>query len=291
MEPANGTPRPELSALEVALFGDAIEKRCGIEVTESRVRFLTRCLWSRLRACGMRSYSEYYHRLAYGADGGAEWGELLELLLNRETGFFRHLPSFEALAGRALPELIAERSRHGVAALTAWSAGCATGEEAWSLAMALLEAVGAAGPGRWGVKVAATDLSETALSRARRGRYRAAATRSLPAAYRERYLERVEEDLELYYQPDRRLRPVVEFGRLNLNRPEEFWVGAQDVIFCQNVLVYFRAARREEIARELCRKLKPWGYLFLAPGEVVGLRMPGIRAVRFDNSLAYQRTP
>jgi len=68
-------------------------------------------------------------------------------------------------------------------------------------------------------------------------------------------------------------------------------VGAQDVIFCQNVLVYFRGERREEIARELCAKLKPHGYLFLAPGEVVGLKLPGIRAVRFDNALAYQRTP
>ncbi len=294
MQPANGEPRPELSELEVSLFGDAIERRCGMQVTESRVRFLTRCLWSRVRASGLRSYSEYYHRVTYGAGSDGEWGELLELLLNRETGFYRHLPSFAALTERVLPELAAERARHGVFALSAWSAGCATGEEAYSLGMAFHEALSVLGPpagGRWEIKVSGTDLSETALARARRGRYRAAAVRALPDGLRERYLERLEDDLELYYEPGRKLRETVQFGALNLNRPEDFWVGAQDVVFCQNVLVYFRADRREQIARELVKKLKPGGYLFLAPGEVVGLKAPGIRSVRFDNALAYQRTP
>ena len=66
-------------------------------------------------------------------------------------------------------------------------------------------------------------------------------------------------------------------------------MGEQDVIFCQNVLIYFRPERRVEVVAELVRKLRPGGYLFLAPGEVVGLKLPGVKSVHFDNSLAYQR--
>lgn len=277
----------ELSGLELGLFRDAVEKRSGLYVTDSRLRLLTRSLQARMAARGCGSYSEYYHFLSFNPTAEAEWKELLELLGNRETGFFRHQPSFEAVEKVVLPELLTERAKHGISALTAWSAGCSTGEEAWSLAMVMLD--GTAGRAVE-VRVCGTDLSEQALSKARRGLYRAASMRGIAEPLRSRHFLKTEQDGEVCFEPNKRLRTVVELARLNLNQPTDYWVGAQDLIFCHNVLIYFAPERRPAIAQLLAAKLRPKGYLFLAPGEVLGLKLPGFQSVQFHHSLAYQRT-
>jgi len=278
--------RPELSGIELDIWRDFIDTRCGTYFTDSRVRYLTRCLWQRMQALGMSGYGEYYRHVAFNPEGSDEWDRLLELLVNRETGFFRHLPSFQAVAQRVLPELRALRARHGIRELTAWSAGCSTGQEAYSLAMVLRE--GLAGSD-WSLKVCGSDVSAAALEEARRGLYRAAAAQNVPAEYRSRYLRAKRNCSQVYCEVIPELRAVVEFGQLNLNQLPSYWVGQQDIIFCQNVLIYFRPERRVEIAHKLCGKLKPRGYLFLAPGELVGLKIPGVRFIQFESSLAYQR--
>lgn len=287
MKAAEGATAGEMTTLEISLFREAIEKRSGLCLTDSRLRLLTRSLAARRTARGFASFSEYYHFLAFNPAAEPEWKELLELLGNRETGFFRHQPSFEALEKQVLPELLAERAKHGISALTAWSAGCSTGEEAWSLAMVMLDAT----TGRAvEVKVCGTDLSEPALARARRGLYRANALRGLSEPLRARHFLKTEQHGELCFEPNKRLRSAVELARLNLAHPADYWVGAQDIVFCHNVLIYFAPERRAEVAGWLAAKLRPKGYLFLAPGEVLGLKLPGFQPVRFDLSLAYQRT-
>lgn len=278
--------RPEISELEFELWRDLIEARCGTRFTETRMLYLTRCLWQRMRETGVKSYGDYYRRVVYGAGGEAEWEVLLELLLNRETGFFRHPPSYQALTSRVIPELVAARASQGIRALTCWSAGCSGGQEPYSLAMVLRASTDAT---RWEVKVCGSDVSETALAEARRGCYKAAGVQAVPPGYRDRFLTWSENGTGVYYHVSSELRSIVQLGKLNLTQPATYWVGEQDVIFCQNVLIYFRPERRVEVVRELVRKLRPGGYLFLAPGEVVGLKLPGVKSVHFDNSLAYQR--
>ena len=278
--------RPEISELEFELWRDLIEARCGTRFTETRMLYLTRCLWQRMREVGVKSYGDYYRRVVYGAVGEGEWEVLLELLLNRETGFFRHPPSYQALTTRVIPELVAARSRQGIRALTFWSAGCSTGQEPYSLAMVLRSSTDAT---RWEVKVCGSDVSETALAEARRGCYKAAAVQAVPPEYRDRFLTVSENGTGVCYRISSELRAIVQLGKLNLTQPATYWVGEQDVIFCQNVLIYFRPERRVEVVGELVRRLRPGGYLFLAPGEVVGLKLPGVKSVHFDNSLAYQR--
>lgn len=279
---------PELAEVELALFRAAIEQRFGLFVTETRVRSFCRSLGKRMAELGLRSPSEYYHFLLHNPKAEEEWRELADLLLNRETGFFRHLPSFQALSTAVIPELLTERAKHGISTLTAWSAGCSSGEEAYSLAM-VLSAHPTPRPQE--VKVVGSDLSPAALAKARRASYRASSCRGVPAALAARFLSKRESAGELFCEPTPELRRAVEFGRLNLQRREDYWVGAQDIIFCQNVLIYFRKERRPEIAALLAAKLRPKGYLFLAPGEILGLRLPGLAAVRFDEVLAYQRRP
>lgn len=272
--------------MELEIWRDFIEARCGIYFTDSRVRYLTRCLWQRMQGLGISGYGEYYRHVAFNPHGENEWKLLAELVVNRETGFFRHLPSFEALARQVVPELMALRARHGIRSLTAWSAGCSSGQEAYSLAMVLLGSLGGNG---WEIKVCGSDLSAEAVEAARTGRYRSAGALNVPAEYRSRFLSVRRNCSHTYYEATPELKAAVEFGQLNLSQPASYWVGQQDIIFCQNVLIYFRPERRWEIARELCLRLKPRGYLFLAPGEVVGLKVPEVRFVQFESSLAYQR--
>lgn len=282
--------RPDLSVAELALWSELIERRCGLVFGESRSRFLAYCLWQRVKERAFSGYSDYYRFVARDPGAEAEWARLAELVVNQESGFFRHQPSFDALVRRAVPELVTERRRQGIAALTAWSAGCAAGQETYSMAMALLTALdGAPGAGRWQVKVCGSDLSARAIERARGGRYPERALRNLPAVYRQRFWKPVAGDPRGSWQAGEELKSAVAFGRLNLCRADDYWVGLQDVVFCQNVLIYFRPERRERVLAELARRLRPGGWLFPAPGEVVGLETPGLSPVHCDGTVVFQR--
>ena len=142
----------------------------------------------------------------------------------------------------------------------------------------------------WQPKVTGSDISQRALDKARRGRYKPYEMRHMPDLYRENYMTVLKDKRSVFHQVADRVRALVQFGYLNLNDPNSFWVSAQDVIFCQNVLIYFKPESRVEIVRRLCQRLNPGGYLFLAPAEVVGLRLPGVQPVRLANSLIYRRT-
>jgi chemotaxis methyl-accepting protein methylase len=286
--------RPELTAAELERWGALIERRSGQVFGAGRARFLGWCLWQRMRELSLARYDDYYRLLDRDPAGAAEWDELAELVVNQESGFFRHRPSFDALAEHVVPELAAARARQGIEALTAWSAGCADGREAYSLAMALVAGLEAAGRPGWQVRVCGSDLSVQALARARSGRYPASRLRTLPDDYRERFLSPVAGDPRGSWEVAPALRSAVSFGRLNLCRAAgeggDYPVGLQDVVFCQNVLIYFRPALRQRVVADLARRLRPGGYLFPAPGEVVGLELPGELALaRFDGALAYRR--
>jgi chemotaxis methyl-accepting protein methylase len=302
----NGATSPEMSGLEYEVWREFIQHRCGLYFTENRLRFLRQRLWERMRAREIRSYSEYYHHVAFNPGGDEEWQELLELLLNQETGFFRHQPSFDALVEHVLPRLMYDKQRHGINGITMWSAGCSVGQEPYSLAMAFLEMVEptlprrtgeaiplspvqSGGMGGWQVKVSGSDISRRGLDLARRAQYKHYQVRTMPDHYRQKYMSEVVTKWGLLHQVNDRVRALVQFGYTNLNEPTSYWISAQDVIFCQNVLIYFEPENRVEIVRRLCQRLNVGGYLFLAPAEVVGLKLPGIEPVRLTDVLVYQR--
>lgn len=189
---------------------------------------------------------EYAARVADSPD---ELARLIELLRVGETRFFRHKKQLEALTTRVLPSL-----RGPVAA---WSAGCASGEEAWTLAMLLAERGMA-------FSLWATDLSATALARARDGRYAAARVDAdVPPELVARYFRRIGDDCVL----NDRLRPHVRFAAHNLlagKLPRDL-----DLVVCRNVLIYFDEARRAEAVARLVRALKPGGWLLVGYSETL----------------------
>jgi type IV pilus assembly protein PilK len=294
---------------ECTLWRDYIRQRCGLCFSDSRLWFLRQSLWERMRLRGTQSYREYYHYVATPPAGEAEWLALLEGLLNHETGFFRHPPSFTALSEHVLPERLGDRST--AAPLTMWSAGCSTGQEAYSLAMVFLEltAPPTATHGQQTAnekqaepqaRVIGSDISSLALHKARCGLYKSYEMRSLPDTYRQRYFTMAEAGPQAVYQAGPRLRMMVEFGCVNLHDPASSpfaplpFMGGRgegvDVIFCQNVLIYFTSEDRLTIVQQLCQRLRPGGCLFLGPAEVVGLRLPSIQSVQLPDVLMYQRT-
>ena len=283
--------RPELTSPEHAAWRELIRGRCGLDFVESRERYLSRCLWQRARTLGLGSYRDYYRHMAAGEED-EEWQALVELLVNCESSFFRHRSSFDALR-EVLGEILARKAARRDFCLGLWSAGCAAGQEAYSMAICAQEAV-AARPATWQIKVIGSDISQEALAKARRGRYLASELRSFPESIRKRYLDPVDPKTSdggsPRYEAHARLRGMVQFGAWNLMRPSTWWVTGQDVIFCQNLLIYLQEEDRLALVERLCRRLNPGGYLFLAPGEVVGLRLPRMRAARLEDCLAYQRT-
>jgi chemotaxis methyl-accepting protein methylase len=171
------------------------------------------------------------------------------------------------------------------------------GQEAYSLAMIFFEAVTALPQsieqGGWGggrLKISASDICQRAMEKARQGRYKAHELRYLSEYYLKQYLEPVREGTQTVYQIIEKIRSAVQYGYLQLHNPETYWIQGQDIIFCQNVLIYFKPESRPDVVARLCRCLNPGGYLFLGPAEVVGLQLPGIQLIRLKDVLLYQRT-
>jgi chemotaxis protein methyltransferase CheR len=187
---------------------------------------------------------------------GALRQEIVETLLNHETWFFRDPHVFDALAEEVLPEL----AGRGRLPIRIWSAGCATGQEPYSVAMAIEERLPRL---KDQVEIWANDLSERALERAVEGRYgQLEVNRGLPASLLVRHFE---EDGE-HWRVKGELKERVRFGRMNLAAP---WppLPEMDVVLLRNVLMYFGEATRAEVLERVHRLLRPDGYLFLGAAE------------------------
>ncbi|HEU4334048.1 MAG TPA: protein-glutamate O-methyltransferase CheR [Candidatus Eisenbacteria bacterium] len=186
---------------------------------------------------------------------------VVEAMLNGETSFFRDHYPFEALRTTLLPELMERRA--STRTLHFWSAATSSGQEAYSLAMLLLDAAPALHD--WTVRILATDVSDAMLERARAGVYRQIeVNRGLPAACLVQHFERRGQD----WKVKDRVRAMVEFSHLNLAGP---WPSLPlfDVILLRNVLLYFSSDARRTILLGVTRQLRPDGYLFLGGGETI----------------------
>lgn len=273
---------PEMTASEGELWRLALEERWGLHYSDTRLHQLSASLWRRMQQVGVDSFRDYY-RLAVAS--ATEWPSILEAVLNHESSFFRHAPSFEQLSRVVLPALSAEKKKQREAEISVWSAGCSTGQEAYSLAMTLLDSPDVA---LLRTTVLGSDISGKALAAARTAKYPARQMADVRDGLRGRYFRGTPDG---QVQATAALRSMVEFAEFNLCDTATFGARRHDVIFCQNVLIYFAAQQRLRVVEALARQVKPGGYLFLAPGEVIGLRLDGFRDGRLSECLCFQRDP
>lgn len=276
------TPLAEFDPGEFAAWQELLETRSGLVVEAQRRTYLQTMLGARLRELGLHSYAEYRRQLGEGPRGAFEWACLMDRLTVQETRFFRHPPSFACVAThlRALGSA-ADAGR----AWQLWSVGCASGEEAYALALLAAEAQQAAGlPTRFGVT--GSDLSRTALERARCGRYRPERLGGLSAVLRQRHFAALTDG---DWQVRDALRQRCCFVQLNVLDLEQAPQGGMDVIFCQNLLIYFRRWRRREVLARLVERLRPGGLLVIGVGEMGDWHHPQLQAVADNQVLAFTR--
>jgi chemotaxis protein methyltransferase CheR len=235
-----------------------IEQRAAILFDSSRERFFSTRL---------REYAEE-KSLATGAallqsirSSSVEFEALLERLLTQETSFFRYPAVFEALEKEVLPAVHEKKRWQNPRKLRIWSAGCSTGEEPYSIAITLCEALKLADA--WDIEILATDVSRRALRHAERGIYSKRSLMNMTLGQVEANFTRTNHGFQI--KP--RIRRMISFAQMNL--AESAYVGKIDCIFCMNVLMYFSAAHRLAILRHFYETLEPGGYFLLGHSETM----------------------
>jgi type IV pilus assembly protein PilK len=274
-------PLADMTATEFRDWQALLEERTGVVLNEQRQVFLQTNLSARMRELGVVDYATYYQQVTDGPRGAVEWSTLLDRLTVQETRFFRHRPSFDVLEG-----YLRERLQQGMTRPWAlWSVGCASGEEPYSLAISAAEVLREhEHPDHFGVT--GTDISLNALSKARDGQYGARRLEQLDANLCQRYFL-AQDDGRFKVLPS--LAARVCCARLNVLELAKAPMSGMDVIFCQNLLIYFRRWRRREILNRLAERLAPGGLLVVGVGEVAGWQHPELIPVADERVLAFTR--
>jgi chemotaxis protein methyltransferase CheR len=257
-----------MSDREFRGFRDLVYRESGIHISEHKRELLTARLSRRIRTLGMLRFGQY---LALVEREAQERVEMLDRLVTNETRFFREPAQFAYLETQILPRWCAEAAnRTRPRRVRVWSAGCSSGQEPYSIAMTLL-----AGLEGWDIEVLATDISGRALRQAIAGVWPVEKAGEIPEKYLKAHMLRGVRSQSGTMSADEALRAVIRFQRLNLHEelPE---LGAFDLIFCRNVLIYFDLASRTKAVTRILTRLAPSGYLFLGHSESLlssGLRL------------------
>ncbi len=248
-----------------------IQHESGIALSTDKKTMLEIRLKRRLGSLGVSSIGEYCDRLFSPAGIEDELVHLIDAVTTNKTDFFREAGHFEYLVSRALPDLCA---RNGTARkYFAWSAGCSTGEEPYTLAMVLSEYSQQVPAFRF--SLLATDICTEVLAKAAAGIFKSELVRPVPVDLRRKYFMRSrdpESDL-LRIVPE--LRAMVEFRRVNFMEADLGVVDAPEIIFCRNVIIYFNRPTQIRILQKLTRQLAPGGYFFAGHSESLqGMDLP-----------------
>ena len=243
----------------------------GINLAPGKKTLMTARLRKRVEALGLGDFDAYSAYVSEAAHA-EERQRAVDLLTTNETYFFREPSHFTFLAK--------EIDKRAGQPLRIWSAACSTGEEAYSLAMTMLDRRSSGD-----FQLFASDLSTRVLERAARGVYPMSRLEHMPQDYLKRFCQRGRNDYEGMFRVAPALRKKVEFFRHNLMesaRP----LGEFDIIFIRNVLIYFDAATKAQVVRKLADQLRPSGLLFV--GQAEGLHGMSGEMTRVERSV-YQR--
>lgn len=246
---------PAFEALARRISGQA-----GLDVGAYKERCLRRRIAVRMRACGSHTYSEYLAELDRRPE---ELGRLVDTITINVTKFYRNPETWSWIERNVLPTLVRERQGR----LRAWSAGCASGEEPYTIAMVLARACDQAGNPAWleRSRIDATDIDRESLERARAATYQGRVFSETPPELVKAYTRLVGPET---HEVDRRLRAIVEVHRLDLLR-EPPPASSYDLIFCRNVVIYFDRQNQERLMQGFFNALGPQGHLVLGKVETI----------------------
>jgi chemotaxis protein methyltransferase CheR len=267
-----------LSEHELSEIRMLIEERTGICFDESRERFLSTRVREHLRAKKFANGSELLRAMR---KTNLEYEALLERLLTQETSFFRYPAVYETFEKRVLPELHTKKFWNNPRTLRVWSAGCSTGEEPYSVAITIAEALSFADA--WNVAILATDIGRHALKHAEHGVYSGRSLASVTEAQLAAHFSKVNNG----HQVKPRLKKMITFAQMNL--ASGVYLGRMDVIFCMNVLIYFSEERRRSLVQRFYDTLEPGGYLFLGHSESISKMPVKFQAIVLTDCILYRK--
>jgi chemotaxis protein methyltransferase CheR len=254
----------EISRDEFQAVAQLVESNFGIHLTEGKRAMMGSRLVKAVRHAGLRSFAEFYQQFLVRPSP-----EIVSMLANalstNHTYFHRESNHFWTLRDEVLPELIQRHASRGRRDLRVWCAAASTGEEPYTLAMVVREALGPRAT-TWRGGVLATDISEAALETARRGIYPQMDAMELPEAMYRRYFRPAGDEL---VEVAPALKEEVVFRRFNLMNAHYPFREPFQVVFCRNVMIYFEQQTRREVVDRIYRATAPGGWLFVGHAETV----------------------
>lgn len=252
----------QLTDRQFAGIRDLVKVRCGINLGQGKKELVKARLARRLRELGLHDFDRYITLVRNDASG-AELTTMLDAISTNLTSFFREIEHFEYLAEEVIPELVSGSAGDGKR-LRIWSAGCSSGEEAYSIAITLCEGIPAVES--WDVKILATDISTRVLAKAARGIYDAERLKTVAGQLQSKYFAKCQSNPDGLWQIRPALRSMVHVAQLNLM---DSWPmrGPFDVIFCRNVMIYFDKATQSRLIGRYWDMLRTGGTLFIGHSE------------------------
>jgi chemotaxis protein methyltransferase CheR len=275
----------DLSEEEFRLLRDFIHERFGLFFDDNQRGSLRARLSARLASLDLLSFEDYYHYLRFGPQRAEELQRMVSHLTNNETYFFREAPQLQVFADTALRALKDAKTVTGDKTLRVLSAGCSTGEEAYTLAMMIYDS------GQffwsWDVQVTGMDVDAVALEKARRALYHHNSFRGVSPAVKERHFVTLPGGASRVKDAVRRL---VSFRAGNIVDPASYEdLPALDAVFCRNVLIYFSDAMILKVVRLFHQRLAPGGYLFLGHSESLSRITDLFTPIRFQGAMVYRK--
>jgi len=275
-----GAPEEPLLKAEVQYICSMMANSTGVELGQEKEYVVQARLSMLARALGLSGAKELLARLVQPSMHRELAAKIVDALLTKETSFFRHPATFEALKYHVIPRLLASPSCTGP--LRIWSAACSTGQEPYSILMALADSGLCQGAGL--LDLVASDISPAALSQAEQGVYsQIEISRGLPIGHVIRHFR--QDGCKWYMSPE--LKRSVRFLRQDLlsdTLPSRVY----HVVFCRNVSIYFSDSSKERLFRRMERALVPGGYLFAGASETPTRFCPNLRQEQWKNVIFYR---
>ena len=264
----------ERKKMETKIFNkirDLIYEKSGITLGECKEALVSARIGKRMRSIGIRDLNEYLEFMEKDKTG-QELICMIDAISTNVTSFFREEKHFGFLKEKVMKWL-----DEGQRKFRFWSAASSTGEEPYTIAMTLNEISLYYNPE---IRILATDISTRVLKKCIEGRYSAEKIKNVPGALKEKYFDKIKVDGEVFFSVKDVIKKYVTFSRLNLSNPPFPMKGPFDFIFCRNVMIYFDNEVRKKLLEEVCRLLKPGGFLLVGHSEsLTGIIMNSLKPV------------
>jgi len=272
---------------EFRTFRTYLRKACGLVFTDEKYPQVAEAVGSRMSELGVQSFDEYQRLVTSASSGSSELSALATKLTVGETYFFRNTEHWRAFEQCVVPWLVELNAATGRRRVRIWSAGCSTGEEAYTMAIALRRSL--PDLANWSIEIVGTDISPAALATANEAVYTENSFRGVSQEIRSQYFGRAGRNR---YRLRDDIRNMVRFQQLNLldvtgMAPMRDF----DVIFCRNVLIYFEPSAIQNVVMQFHHSLRPGGYLFLGHAESTHGRSPGFASLNLCNTFIYKSMP